>query len=200
VSIDPSAEIHADARVHGSATVWAQTMVREGASIGPETSIGRQSYVGPGVTIGRACKLQNHVLIYEPAVIEDAVFIGPGVVFTNDRFPRATTADGSPKSSHDWTPVGVTVRRGASIGARATCVAPVEIGEWAMVAAGSVVTKPVAPFELVGGVPARHLGWVGTSGVPLVPAGSGRYLDESTGETYREVDGRLTGDAPDFSA
>jgi UDP-3-O-[3-hydroxymyristoyl] glucosamine N-acyltransferase len=199
MTCDPAAEIHADAVIDPSATVWAHTMIREGARVGAETSIGRQSYVGPGVSIGTNCKIQNQVLIYEPAVVEDAVFIGPGVVFTNDRVPRAVTPEGAVKTASDWVPVGVTVRRGASIGARATCVAPVEIGEWAMVAAGAVVTRDVAPFELVGGVPARHLGWVGRSGSRLLERGDGSFVDESTGESFREAGGRLTADASPHS-
>ncbi len=87
--------------------------------------------------MGDGCKVQNYALVYEPAVLEDGVFVGPSVVFTNDHFPRAINIDGSVKSAHDWEPVGVTVRHGASIGARAVCVAPVVIGRWATVAAGA---------------------------------------------------------------
>jgi acetyltransferase-like isoleucine patch superfamily enzyme len=122
--------------------------------------------------VGDRCKIQNHALVYEPAVLEDGVFVGPAVVFTNDYFPRAVTPEGELKSAEHWQAVAVTVREGASIGARAVCVAPVTIGRWALVAAGAVVTRDVPDFALVAGVPARRVGWVGRAGVPLVEDGS----------------------------
>ena len=108
--------------------------------------------------MGDHCKVQNNALIYEPAWLEDGVFVGPAAVFTNDRFPRAITPDGSLKKAADWDPVGVRVRYGASIGAKAVCVAPVTIGRWALVAAGSVVVTDVPDFALV---PARQHGSCG---------------------------------------
>lgn len=190
MAIDPNAEVSPEASVALSATVWGGTMVREGAVVGAHTSIGRQSYVGPGVVIGESCRIQNQALIFEPAVLEDGVFVGPAVVLTNDRFPRAINPDGSRKTAADWEAVGVTIRHGASIGARAVCVAPVEIGEWATVAAGAVVTRDVPAHAIVAGVPARQVGWVGRGGRPLVADG-GALRDPATGERYREVDGRL---------
>src|SRR5262249_8457863 len=112
-----------------------------------------------------------------------------------DHFPRAVAPDGSLKSSHDWEPVGVTVREGASIGARAVCVAPVTVGRWAMVAAGAVVVKDVPDFALVAGVPARFVRWVGRAGVPLEPddgaGGERRWRCPRTDERYVEADGLL---------
>ncbi len=136
--------------------------------------------------MGDGCKVQNYALVYEPAVLEAGVFIGPAVVLTNDHFPRAINADGSPKSAHDWTPVGVTLRRGASIGARAVCVAPVIIGRWATVAAGAVVTKDVPDYALMVGVPARRVGWVGEAGLPLKETGGGLWGCPETGAQYRQ--------------
>jgi acetyltransferase-like isoleucine patch superfamily enzyme len=137
--------------------------------------------------MGDNCKLQNYALVYEPAVLEDAVFVGPAVVFTNDHYPRAVAPDGRLKRGEDWEAVGVTVRQGASIGARSVCVAPVTIGRWALVAAGSVVVKDVPDFALVAGVPARRVRWVGRAGVPLEPDGEARWRCPQTGERYTET-------------
>jgi UDP-2-acetamido-3-amino-2,3-dideoxy-glucuronate N-acetyltransferase len=104
--------------------------------------------------------------------VTSGVFVGPGAVLTNDRYPRAVRPDGTAKSAADSIVVGVTCRERASIGARAACVAPVTIGAWAVVAAGAVVVDDLPDFGLVAGVPARRLGWVGRAGVPLLPVGS----------------------------
>ena len=190
--IEPSAEVHERASVGAGSSVWHLAQVREDARIGEQCVIGRGVYVGSGVRIGDRVKIQNYALVYEPARVEDGVFIGPAAVFTNDRHPRAISPDGAAKSAADWTPVGVTVRHGASIGARAVCVAPVTIGRWAMVAAGTVVIRDVPDFALVVGSPARRVGWVGRAGVPLEPLGGGSYRCPRTGERYIE-----SGDAPE---
>ena len=101
------------------------------------------------------------------------------------------TPDGNPKSADDWKAFGVTINEGASIGARSVCVAPVTIGAWALVAAGSVVTNDVPDHALVAGVPVRQIGWVGRDGRRLVNAGDGLWMSESGTETYLEADGRL---------
>ena len=170
--ISDAADVAPDVTIGANTRVWHAAQIREGVEIGNDCIIGRSAYVGAGVVIGSRCKVQNNALIYEPAIVEEGVFIGPAVVLTNDRYPRATNSDGLSKSATDWEQVGVTVRKGASIGANATCVAPLTVGEWAMVAAGSVVVRDVLPFELVGGNPARHLGWVGHAGTPLLPDSS----------------------------
>ncbi|UNX55729.1 N-acetyltransferase [Georgenia sp. TF02-10] len=182
-----SADVAADAEIGAGSAVWHLAQVREGAVLGPGCVIGRGAYVGPGVVLGRACKVQNYALVYEPAVLGDGVFVGPGVVLTNDAFPRAVNPDGTLKAADDWEPVGVQIEEGASIGARAVCVAPVRVGAWAMVAAGAVVTRDVPAHALVAGVPARRIGWVGTAGVPLVPDGEGRWRCPRTGEVYEEL-------------
>lgn len=187
MAIHEDATIDERADVDASVVVWAGTHVRENASIGRGTSLGQNVYVGPGAVIGEDCKVQNGAMIYEPAIVGDGVFIGPRVVFTNDRHPRAITPDGTPKSASDWTPVGVTVERGAAIGAGAICVAPVVIGTWATVAAGAVVTRDVAPYALVAGVPARRIGWVGTTGEPLVEDGD-LLRCATTGDLFRLAD------------
>lgn len=156
-TIHPSTRVGDNSRIGSDTVIWENSQVREGVTIGKNCVIGRNVYIGPGVVIGDNCKIQNNALIYEPAVIEDGVFIGPAVVLTNDKNPRAVNNDGTLKSSADWEMVGVTVRRGAAIGANSTCIAPVEIGEWSLVGAGSVVTKNVQPHTTVAGNPARPL-------------------------------------------
>lgn len=183
--IHNSAEIDAGATVGVGTSVWQFAHVRQGAVIGENCTVGRGAYIGPGVTIGSASKVQNYALIYEPAQLGAGVFIGPGTTLTNDQYPRAVNADMSGKSSEDWTPVGVTVADGASIGARAVCVAPVRIGAWSLVAAGSVVIADVLDFELVAGNPARHIGWVGKQGKPLTRR-DGNWQCPDTGAVYEE--------------
>ena len=183
----PSADVDERAVIGDGSSIWHLAQVREHAVLGANCIVGRGAYVGPGVRMGDNCKLQNYALVYEPAVLEDGVFVGPAVVFTNDHYPRAVAPDGSLKRGDDWEAVGVTVRRGASVGARAVCVAPVTIGRWALVAAGSVVVADVPDFALVAGVPARRLRWVGKAGVPLEPDGAdGAWRCPQTGERYLE--------------
>ena len=190
--IATTADIDDRAVIGANSQIWHLVQVREHARVGPGCIIGRGAYIGPGVVLGRNCKVQNYALVYEPAVLEDGVFVGPGAVFTNDVFPRAINVDGTRKSAEDWPMVGVIVRTGASIGARAVCIAPLTIGRWSMVAAGSVVTKDVAEFALVAGVPARRIGWVGRSGVALVKAENDEFVCPTTSERYTETEGILT--------
>ncbi|EPD95020.1 hypothetical protein HMPREF1486_02415 [Streptomyces sp. HPH0547] len=184
----PGAQVSPDVVVGDGTTVWELAQVREGAVLGAECVIGRGAYIGAGVRVGARCKVQNHALLYEPAELADGVFVGPAVVLTNDRAPRAVDPDGALKRAGDWEAVGVTVAEGASLGARAVCVAPVRIGRWAMVAAGAVVTADVPDFALVVGVPARRVGWVGRAGVRLreLPGRAGMWECPVTGERYEE--------------
>jgi UDP-2-acetamido-3-amino-2,3-dideoxy-glucuronate N-acetyltransferase len=191
VTVAPSADVDARAEIGAGTRVWHLAQIRKDATLGRDCIIGRGAYVGPGVVVGDNVKLQNHALVYEPARLGDGVFIGPAAVLTNDEYPRAVTPDGRLKSGDDWTAVGVTVGEGAAIGARAVCVAPVTVGRWALVAAGAVVTKDVADFALVVGVPARRVGWVGRAGRPLTAKGDGVWVCPQTGAEYVETDGRL---------
>jgi UDP-2-acetamido-3-amino-2,3-dideoxy-glucuronate N-acetyltransferase len=147
----PSADVDQDVSIGDGSSIWHLAQVRSGARLGVECIVGRGAYIGPGVVLGDRCKIQNYALVYEPAKLGNGVFIGPAVVLTNDHYPRAVNPDGSLKSGNDWDLVGVTILEGASIGARAVCVAPITIGRWAMVAAGSTVTRDVPDFALVAG-------------------------------------------------
>jgi UDP-2-acetamido-3-amino-2,3-dideoxy-glucuronate N-acetyltransferase len=126
-----------------------------GCSIGDNSKIGAFVEIQKGAVIGKNCKISSHSFICEGVHIEDDVFIGHGVMFTNDLFPRATNPDGFPQTESDWSVVETKVRKGASIGSNATILCGITIGENALIGAGSVVTKDVAPYTVVAGVPAK---------------------------------------------
>ncbi len=190
--VQPTADVDDRAELGAGTQVWHLAQVRENARIGRDCIIGRGAYVGPGVVLGDHVKLQNYALVYEPARLEDAVFIGPSAVLTNDVYPRSVGVTGQVKRPADWEAKGVVVREGASVGARAVILAGVEIGRWALVAAGAVVTRDVPDFGLVAGVPARRIGWVGRAGVTLVPEGDSRWRCPETGELFTETDDTLS--------
>ena len=131
-----------------------------GCSIGDETKIGAFVEIQKNATIGARCKISSHSFVCEGVTVEDEVFIGHGVMFTNDRYPRAVNQDGSLQSDKDWQAIKTIVRKRASLGSNATIVAGVTIGESAMVGAGAVVTRDVPDFAIVAGVPARVIGKV----------------------------------------
>jgi acetyltransferase-like isoleucine patch superfamily enzyme len=129
-----------------------------GCSIGNETKIGAFVEIQKGVTVGQRCKISSHTFICEGVQIEDEVFIGHGVMFINDRFPRATNPDGSLQTEADWKVEPTRIRKTASIGSNATIVSGVQVGVGALVGAGAVVTKDVPDYAIVAGVPARVIG------------------------------------------
>ncbi|WP_116112729.1 acyltransferase [Austwickia chelonae] len=184
VRIIDTADVSEQAQIGDGSSIWHLAQVREDAVLGENCIVGRGAYVGSGVVMGDNCKLQNYALVYEPAKLGNGVFVGPAVVFTNDHYPRSISPDGSLKRGDDWEHVGVTVEDGASIGARSVCVAPVTIGKWALVAAGSTVVKDVPAYALVAGTPARRIRWVGEAGVPLEEAGDDLWRCPQTGRTY----------------
>ncbi len=126
-----------------------------GCSIDDHSKVGAFVEIQKGATIGKSCKISSHTFICEGVHIEDNCFIGHGVMFTNDLFPRATRLDGTPQTEEDWNLVETHVKKGASIGSNATIICGVTIGENALVGAGSVVTKDVAPNTVVAGNPAK---------------------------------------------
>jgi UDP-2-acetamido-3-amino-2,3-dideoxy-glucuronate N-acetyltransferase len=145
----------------GPATrIWHFVQVREGARIGAHCNVGKGAYIGAQVVVGDRCKIENNASLFEGLIVEDAVFIGPHAVFTNDRSPRATNPDGTLQTADDWEMGHTTVRRGASIGAGALVLPGLEIGRYAMIGAGAVVTRDVPAHAVVVGNPGRLIGWV----------------------------------------
>lgn len=151
ITIHETAVVEDGAQIGAGTSIWHHAHVRSGAVIGGGCVLGKSVFVDSGAQIGDRCKVQNNVSVYNGIHLADEVFVGPSAVFTNDRFPRA--------QNPDWELVETHVGQGASISANATIRCGVTIGEWAVVGAGSMVTKDVAPHEIVAGNPARHFGW-----------------------------------------
>lgn len=156
VFIHPTASVSEKANIGTGTKVWINVQIREGSSIGESCIISKDVYIDHAVTIGNRCKIQNSVSVYNGVEIGDDVFVGPNVAFTNDKVPRAFNVA--------WKITPTRVCDGASIGANATIVCGITIGEYAMVAAGSVVTKDVPPYTLVMGNPARVTGRIDRDG------------------------------------
>jgi UDP-2-acetamido-3-amino-2,3-dideoxy-glucuronate N-acetyltransferase len=143
-----------DVEFGDNVTVWSFTNLY-GCRIGDNTRIGSFVEIQRGAVIGAACKISSHTFICDGVEIEAEVFVGHGVLFVNDKFPRATTESGAPKADEDWSLLRTVVERGASLGSGAVVLGGIRIGAGALVGAGAVVTKDVAPHEVVAGVPAR---------------------------------------------
>src|SRR5438876_4210822 len=158
--IHPTADVSSDAHIGAGTRIWRQAHVREYAHIGETCSIGKGVYIDTHVHIGSNVKIQNHASLFEGLTLEDGVFVGPHVCFTNDVLPRAITPDGILKIADDWVITPTLVKYGASIGAGSIIICGITIGEFALVGAGSVVTRDVSPHALVFGNPARQYGYV----------------------------------------
>jgi UDP-2-acetamido-3-amino-2,3-dideoxy-glucuronate N-acetyltransferase len=172
--IHPSSVVHEQAQIGDGTQIWLFCQIRERVRIGKDCMVGKNVYIDPDVTIGDCVKIMNNVSIYVGVTIEDGAFCGPHVCFTNDKVPRAVNPDMSPKGANDWTITKTLVKRGAALGANATIVCGVTIGEWAMVGSGAVVTRDVPDHALVLGNPARNAGWVCSCGLKV-------QIDESEG-------------------
>lgn len=159
IFIHNTAEVDSRAKIGEGTKIWNNAQVRENAVIGDHCNISKNVYIDQNVIIGNRVKIQNNVSVYHGVTIEDDAFIGPAVTFTNDLYPRAF--------NDDWKVTETLIKKGASIGANATIVCGITIGEYAMVGAGAVVTKNVKPYDLVIGNPAYTIGKVGKDGQPI---------------------------------
>ncbi len=160
MKIHKSAQIAECAKIGEGSTVWSWVQIRERVVIGENCVVSKGVYLDSDVSIGNQVKIQNNVSVFSGVTIEDGVFVGPHACFTNDMAPRAITPDGKLKLASDWTVTPTLIRFGASIGANCTIRCGITIGKWAMVGAGSVVTKDIPDFALVVGNPAVIRGYV----------------------------------------
>lgn len=188
VYIHPAALVESDDIGAGS-RVWAFAHVMKGAQVGAKCNIGDHAFVESGAILGDRVTVKNGVMVWDGVALKDDVFVGPGAIFTNDRMPRSPRMDSKAVQARYKEPAGwlsrTTVERGASIGAGAVIVAGLSIGEYAMVAAGAVVTRDVAPHTLVQGNPAKPAGLVCRCGSRLPkPSGNGAQCSHCK-ETYR---------------
>ncbi|MGB6241423.1 MAG: UDP-2-acetamido-3-amino-2,3-dideoxy-D-glucuronate N-acetyltransferase [Castellaniella sp.] len=179
--VDPGAQIGEGSRI------WHFVHVCGGARIGAGVSLGQNVFVGNKVVIGDRCKIQNNVSVYDNVTLEEGVFCGPSMVFTNVYNPRSLIER---KSEYRDT----LVKKGATLGANCTVVCGVTIGEFAFIGAGAVVNKDVKPYALMVGVPARQIGWMSEHGeqLDLPLTGDGEAICTHTGATYRLTDGHCT--------
>jgi len=167
IFIHETADVAQDAMIGNGTRIWQHCQVREKSVIGKNCILSKGVYIDFGVKIGNSVKIQNGISVYHGVTIEDGVFCGPHCVFTNDKRPRSINPDGTLKGGDDWQISPTLVKKGASIGAHATIVCGITIGEWAMVGAGAVVTKSVPDFGIVIGNPARLYGFVCPCGSKL---------------------------------
>jgi UDP-2-acetamido-3-amino-2,3-dideoxy-glucuronate N-acetyltransferase len=183
-SIHPTAIVDPGAVIGAGSRVWHWVHVCAGARIGSDCSLGQNVFVGNRVLIGNNVKIQNNVSVYDNVTLEDDVFCGPSMVFTNVYNPRAAVS-----RKHEYR--DTLVQRGATLGANCTVVCGTTIGAYAFIAAGAVVNRDVAPYALMAGVPARHIGWMSRHGerLELPLTGEGSATCRHTGEVYELQDG-----------
>jgi acetyltransferase-like isoleucine patch superfamily enzyme len=185
VRIHPTAQVSELANIGPGTFIWNNCQVRENVSIGSGSILGKDVYVDFEVQIGDNVKIQNGAFIYHGTILESGVFVGPGVIFTNDKIPRAINPDGSIKGNSDWQVSPIRVCYGASIGAGAIILPNVTIGRYAMVGAGSIVTRDVAEHALVLGNPARQMAYVCSCGERLAEHNQSMFFCPSCETQYR---------------
>ena len=173
--IHSTANVSTEAKIGAGTSVWNEAQIRERAVVGRDCVIGKGVYLDQDVVVGDRCKIQNRASLFRGLTVEDGVYIGPHVSFTNDLYPRAVDVDGSLKTDDDWEAIPTLVREGASIGTGAIILPGLTIGRWAMVAAGAVVTRDVPDQALMIGIPARLAGYACKCGRTL----------ELDGDAYR---------------
>ena len=178
--IHESSYIDDNVKIGSGTKVWHFCHILSGTKIGKNCSFGQNVMAGPDVTIGDGCKIQNNVSLYKGVILEDGVFCGPSMVFTNVTTPRSEV---NRQNEYSQT----LVRKGVTIGANATIVCGHELGEYSFIAAGAVITKNVIPHAVMAGVPAKQIGWVAHSGEIL----KDDLICPRTGAIYQETDGRL---------
>lgn len=164
VYIHPTADVSPDAQIGKGTKIWNWVQIRENAEIGELCVLSKGVYVDKDVLIGNKVKIQNNVSVFNGVTIEDGVFVGPHVCFTNDLHPRAVTSDFELASEDDWEIARTLVKEGASIGANSTIIAGHVLGSFAMIGAGSVVTKDIPDFAIAYGNPAKVIGEVDITG------------------------------------
>ena len=184
-TVHPTAIIDEGAEIGEGSRIWHWVHVCGGAKIGSGVSLGQNVFVGNKVSIGDKCKIQNNVSVYDNVTLEEGVFCGPSMVFTNVFNPRALIER---KSEYRET----RIRRGASLGANCTIVCGITVGEFAFVGAGAVVNRDVPDYALMVGVPARQIGWMSQFGerLDLPLTGDAEMVCEHTGQRYELRDGR----------
>jgi len=182
--IHPTAEVEQGAQIGPNTRVWHFAHIRTGAVVGDHCNIGHSVFIDSGAVVGNSVKLQNRVSIYRGVTLEDGVFVGPHVTFTNDKYPRAIAPDGAPIEDEDWDPVDTLVKYGASIGAGAVILPGLTIGRWALVGAGALVTGDVPEQGLVTGSPARLVGYACTCGRRLHEDDEGGWCCGRCGVCY----------------
>ncbi len=179
-----SAYIDSNVSIGENSKIWHFSHILSGSNIGENCSFGQNCVVGPKVNIGNGVKVQNNVSVYEGVEVEDDVFLGPSMVFTNVVNPRAFIVR---REEFKKT----VLKKGCSIGANATIVCGVTIGEYALIGSGAVVSKDVKPYALMVGVPAKQIGWVSKAGNTLQFDENGIGFDSFDGSRYKMVDAQL---------
>ncbi len=167
-----TAEIEKGANIGQGTKIWNNCQIKKNATIGENCVVGHNCFISSKAVMGKGCKLQSNIDVWDEVTLEDYIFVGPSVVFTNDLNPRAKYPKSKYPKYGEWIPT--LVKEGATLGANATIICGINIGKWAMVGAGSVVTKDVSDYAIVVGSPAKNIGWICECGNKI------KFEDEQT--------------------